>query len=77
MHWFLCLKGFYLFPKGRNFSGGFSGEDLNRIFFSFLGVSFNILILQNEHVGSKSFFGQFHLQRMSPEEGPGLWWVCP
>ena len=46
-----------------------SGEDLHRIFISFSGMSINTLIHQNEHMEGSSFYGQFHLQRMSPKRG--------
>ena len=47
--------------------GEASGKDL-KIFISFPGVSFSMLIHQNECiVGSGSFSGQFHLQRISSE----------
>lgn len=42
-----CFKGFL--SKGRNFRGGLRG-DLNRIFISFPGVSFNMLTHQSEHI---------------------------
>ena len=55
----------FFFPKGR-ILGDVSGEDSNRIFISVPGVCFNMLIHQNKRrEGSGSFFGQFHLQRLS------------
>ena len=48
VHWVLCLKGFIYFLKS-GILGKVSGEHLNRIFISFPGVSFSMLINQNEH----------------------------
>lgn len=47
MHWVLVLKGFYL---KAGILGVVSGGDLNRIFISFPGVSFNMLTHQSEHI---------------------------
>ena len=44
------LKGFYLFFRD-GILGEISGEGLNRIFISFPGVFFNMLICQNECIG--------------------------
>ena len=66
VHWVFYLEVFYLFLKV-GILEEVSGEDLNRIYISFPGVSFDLLMCQNEHInGSGSFSGQFHLQRMSP-----------
>ena len=45
---------FICFPKAGIF-GEVSWKDCNRIFISFLGVSFNKLIHQSEHLGSESW----------------------
>ena len=61
------LSVFICFLKAK-ILGEISEEDLNRIFISSLGMSFNMLIHQNKHIkGYESFSGQFHLQRMPPK----------
>lgn len=75
-------EGVFLFSEGRNFRGGFR-ERSQQNSVSFPGVSFDILMSQDEHIeGSGSFSGQFHLQSVSPEgpdqggSGRGVWSAC-
>ena len=62
--WVLCLKIFICFL---HILVEVSRDDLNRIFISFSGVSFNKLMHQNEYIAHSPV--QFHLQRMSLETG--------
>ena len=57
--WVLCLKGFFLICfLNLGILREVSGQDLNRIFISFPGVSFDMLMPQNEAIeGSRSFSG--------------------
>ena len=76
-HWVLCLRVFVCFLKA-GVLGEVSGEDLNRIFISFPGVSFNTLMPQNECVGHVpvSFpFKECHWRGTRREAGvPGTVW---
>ena len=56
---------FFIFFWQAGIPGQVSENGLNRIFISFPGVSFNMLIHQNMHIeGSGLFSGWFYFQRM-------------
>ena len=57
--------------------GEVSGEDHNRIFISFLGVSFTILMHQNECVNRGAWVRVILWFKNVTEEVPGPRWVCP
>ena len=48
----------FISPWPAGILGEVSGEDLNRTFINFLGVSFNILIYQNVHTGGSEVIFQ-------------------